>query len=637
MPGKRASPAQKNQFWTFISAGLSPEMAAEKVGVSAATAYRWMRGVKRNRKVDATTLMLDLPEPKRWEDLDGGVRDLLKEFNLFCEVLLCRRPAAWRHDAAMRTVEWLLDKTERTYAVVNVFPGSGKTTLFTHDLEAWLIAGGGICDPAYGRALRIMLGSETKNVSVHYVLRLRRFLELRRPFYDKEQKRQAELSPVDAFGRFRPLPSQGEESLWRNDQFLVAQMQDVDLYEKEPTVQAASRESGFLGERVDLAAWDDLVTKKNSRNPEVAETLAEWDEDEAETRIEPGGVLLKVGQRLGPLDLYRNRLDQTYTDEQGESRLKYEHVVYPAHNEETCDGDHRQWDLKQDGCLLDESRLPWREVIKLQSKPNFRTVYQQEDADPSQVLVLPVWLDGGIDPFGFDAPGCYDRERGWLEHPEGVMKLVDYATVDPSAGNWWAIEWWVVHPETKYNYLIFGIRERMKAGQLLDWNQTEGRFVGYMEDMMQASIFGGHPIRVWVIEANAAHKYLFQYDHYRRWLHKYPWLTVIAHTTGRNKATLMELGVEGTLPMRYRIGLKRLPGDSGVEGLNYLRVKRQELTTYPQAPTDDTVMSDWIGEFNLERIIRLGTRPTRVFQVDAKLPPYLLKQRRALQYEEVPV
>ena len=54
------------------------------------------------------------------------------------------------------------------------------------------------------------------------------------------------------YGRFKPDSSIGEESVWAQDQFLVDQLAQLDLYEKEPTVQAASQDSGFLGERVDL-------------------------------------------------------------------------------------------------------------------------------------------------------------------------------------------------------------------------------------------------------------------------------------------------------------------------------------------------------------------------------------------------
>lgn len=589
-------------------------------------------------------------DPKSWDQLDGGVRDLLKPdgFNLFCETLLCRRPAAWRQDAALRVVEWLLDKSEKTFVDVNVFPGSGKSTLFTHDIPLWLICGGGAADPEWGRALRILLGHETKTVSVHYVLELRRLLVDEKPYYDKEQKRESELVLLDAFGRFKPNPNQGEPMMWAEDQFIVAQIKR-GLYNKEPTVQAASYQSGFLGERVDFYSWDDLTTEKNSRKPEIAENMDRWFEKEAETRLEPGGLGMLVGQRLGPLDLHAKRLAKFWQDDDGISHQKYQHVVYKAHNEASCDADleggsHRQWDLKDEGCLLDEYRLPWREILKIRHDTDYRTVYQQEDSDPASILVLPIWLDGGQDFTEFDAPGCYDRDRSFFEVPDVAPKerFINYVCVDPAAGNWWAIEWWALLPDPKrspnpydwFRYLIYGRRAKLSAGGptgFLDWDNGTQDHVGVMQELQIQSLQLGMPIRAWVMEKNSAHRHLFQYDHFRRWKQRWPWVTVIGHETQKNKNDPV-LGVEALLPMAYRNGLKRLPRKSGTDTLNYMRRKVLELTTYPHVDAFDTVMADWFGENNLKTIARLGGRDIGEAgpRVEAHLAPYLRRQQKEL-------
>lgn len=617
-----------------------------EVGMSEAWGWRQMKGLSGTGADSIASLERKLggsrvADPKSWEQLDGGVRDLLHPdgFNRFCEVFLCRRPAAWRQDAAKRVVDWLLDRSEKTYVDINVFPGSGKSTLFTHDIPVWLVCGGGFEDPKRGRALRALIGHESKRIAEHYVLRIRRLLEMTRPFYDKEQALQAELVLTEAFGRFRPLVSEGEESIWAKNEFLVAQLGDVDLYEKEPTFQAASRQAGFLGERVDFYVWDDLATYKNSRNPDVAEETDHWFEDEAETRLEPGGLGLLVGQRLGPLDLHAKRLSKMWIDPEGVAHPKYRHVVFPAHNDRTCDGDHRQWDLAEEGCLLDEYRLPWKELQKIVHEPNFRTVYQQEDSDPEAVLVLPVWLDGGQDPYGYDAPGCWDRERGFFEVPDTGAppeRLISYAVVDPSASNWWAVEWWCLqpgdspHPRDWFRYLIYGRRAKLQAGGpggFLDWDNESQDHVGLMHDLQIRSHQIGIPIRVWILEANAAHRHLFQYDHFRRWKRRFPFVNVIAHQTQRNKND-PELGVEGTLRMAYRNGLKRLPRKPGTETLNYTKAKVGELTRYPNSETDDTVLADWFGENNLETIARARLHEPRDELMDlSKLPPYLRRQR----------
>jgi hypothetical protein len=380
-----------------------------------------------------------------------------------------------------------------------------------------------------------------------------------------------------------------------------------------------------------------LVTSANVRNRDVREGLADWFGDEAETRLEPGGVGLLVGQRLGPDDLYRNRLDVKYIDESGDECRKYAHIRYPAHHEPTCDGRHRQWDLRGDGCLLDELRLPWRELeTERQSDPRkFRMIFQQEDVDPSNMLVDPAWIDGGTGADGILTPGCYDEERGFLEWPSGVSGLIDYVTVDPSAGNWWGIEWWAYQPESRVKYLIRGLRSPLKAGALLEWNTDRGELSGIMEDWQALSLKLGHPIKVWVLEGNSAFKHLTQYDHFRRWQQKWG-IGVILHKTGQNKND-ERMGVEALLPPLYRQGLKRLPRKRGdLEALRFVEAFRKELTQYPDSATSDLVMADWQAEWNLQQIVRLSQRePFTGPLIDIQLPKYLRDQQREVPMEAV--
>lgn len=631
---KKASGEVITQFFNLVKAGVPIGTAAEQVGYTKSWGYNMVAKIGKPGMSPIETSSSDpdsdLPEPKAKQDLDGGVKDTLRDFLLFRQVFLCRDETPWARDAANKTVDWLLDKTEKSFAVENMAPGSGKSTIFTHDLVLWLLCGGGAEDPAFGRALRFMLGSATKNVSIHYVTRLRSILQQRRPYYDKNKQQHAELVLAKEFGRFRPKPTLGEESLWKADQFTVAQIGELELYEKEPTVQAASRESGFLGERCNLAIWDDLVTDRNSRTVEQAEALAEWFEKEGESRVEPGGVLLLVGQRLGPLDLYRNRLDATFTNELGEEEAIYKHIVYPAHFDHLCKEAAvspacTQWDGEEQGCLLDSHRLSWRDLLKAQSKPYYRTVFQQEDQDPESTLVHKAWIEGGTDHTGYEGPGCYDRHRGFMEWPNEY--LFDYVCVDPSVSGWWVAEWWALNPDSGRNYLIYGERRKMQSGGsdgFLDFDPTKQEFVGLVEDLQSRSGDLGHPIRLWIVEQNAAHKYLLQDFAYKMWRRKWPNVEVIPHSTQKNKND-KDFGVFATLPMAYKTGMKRLPRRKGdMKALNYLRIKEHELTTYPMTKTDDTVMADWFGEMNREFITKRAKRSKVIAPPDdSHLPPYL--------------
>jgi transposase-like protein len=640
MPGRVRPRRDHERLHQLVRDGLSVEEAGKKVGISKQAAYRWIKGLPSNmyeepgqeRKTRAHRAF-QIPNPKAWEDLDPLGQEMLKSFSLFSEKALCRRVPPWRIRAAELSVEMILDKSERHYVIANMPPGVGKSTLWELDIPVWLLCGGGFLNPEVGRALRMMFGHAVAKKATHYVQRLARMLESNRPYYDKEQSRYAEVCLAQMYGRFKPMQALGDIEMWQHDQFVVAQLEDVDLSEKEPTVQAVSRASVFLGERGEYCAWDDLVTDKNSRTVEAQEDLAAFFEKEAEPRVEPGGIAWLTGQRMGPLDLFRNRLDVFYTDDDGIPKQKYVHIVWPAHNDRSCDADqggsHRQWDLEEDGCLLDEHRLPWKEVLKVRGTVNYRTVYQQEDTNPEQALVLRVYLDGGSDIEGNEYPGCYDRDRGWFEHPERADGLVNYVTVDPSATGNWAIEWWACAGLDKPRYLIAGKRGQMQAGDLLDWDERIG-FKGIMHEWQMASIAANQPIRVWVVEANAAQRYLFQFRHFERWHDQFRFVEVIQHQTQRNKLD-QYMGVEGTLREVYRAGLKRLPRKQGdLDSLNFVRAMERELTTWRRGVSGgfDTVMADWFGETNLEKILFYGQRTLADFDVGAKLPPYLMRQRK---------
>lgn len=649
----------KVRFHKLRADGLSVKGASQKVGVSERQAWRWESGDNQShfsrKGVDAQHGKGGIRDPKGYDKLSDEVKASIAPdgFPLFAQMFFGLRPVPWQVRAAEISVEKILDRTERHFAIANEPPGVGKSTLWTFVIPAWLLCGGGAQDPGWGRSLRFMFGHAAKNVSVHYVQRFARLLTTRRPYYDKQARSFAPKSIPVEFGRFMPLQAMGDVTLWQDRQFIVAQMTDVDLADKEPTCQAVSPGAEFVGDRCEYASWDDLVTAKTSARLELVSGLADWFEKEAEPRIEPGGILWLIGQRINSMDLFRNRLDDLWVDEEGAIQHKYFHIVFPAHYEASCTGTHSQWNAQYDsgarGCLLDEVRLPWRDILKVAQRPHFRTVYQQEDTDPTLALVTRDMLEGGraneVDQVTGDVrlveyPGCYNRQREWMTHPDQARLsggFVDYVTVDPAAGGRhpgsnWVIEWWCASAVDKPRYLIWATRQLMQAGDLLDWDPETGDLSGWMQRLQVASIGAGHPIRVWVIEANSAFKHLFQYRHYTVWKQRFPFVEVIPHETQKNRHDDV-MGVEALLRHKYRNGLADLPRKSGdLKALTFMRDFEKELTTWPLGGTDDTVLADWFGEVNLPEILRLGHRPIREFDIEANLPDYLIRQRR-----EVPV
>lgn len=582
----------------------------------------------------AAVAVEDQPPPRPLEKLKKEALRALEDFGYFRARYFGRLATPWQEDAAYR-VRAMLATPEKEFGVVNVAPASGKSTLFTHDVAAWLAC--------HDRKIRALIGSRTYRQARWYTGRLRRTFERFEVLPPDEEEVAAgrsiapEASLVGDFGRFRPLTRFGTD-VWRAEEFVIAQPGDVLVSEKEASFAAYGLDSGYLGGRFKFVIWDDLVDRKNIRNAEVLAQLIEQYEDVAETRLDMGGLLLLQGQRLGSNDLYRHCLDQRsgYVDDEDdvdEATLpaKYFHVKYKAHYDEDCRGkethgrDAPYWrppptpeglvlrglfgyDPPAQGCLLDPRRITWRELraIKTNRREKFEVLYQQEDVDPAAVLVPKIWVDGGTDPLtGESFPGCWDSGRGLAELPRGLIgPTYSFVAVDPSPTMFWSIQWWAYNQPTEQMFLLDLVRRKMDAPEFLDWQPATTTFSGLAEEWQLRSEDRGIPISHWIVEANAAQRFLLQYEFVRQWMRVHRTL-VVPHQTTRNK-TDPEYGVQSIAPL-WRHGLVRLPTGTNLHG----EVARMasialvdEVTRYPDSRTDDCVMAMWMGVFNLQRLFR---------------------------------
>lgn len=601
------SPAKVAEYDRFRET-MSVTEAAAAAGVSKDWAYlRNKKLKKRDGTVRAAVLReTDLPEPKDPDSkrLKVDAKRSLIDFEFFRLRYFGHVSTPWQVDAANRMVQ-LLESPDKEHVVVNVPPGAGKSTTFTHDIVAWMIV--------RNRGTRVLIGSRTERQARQYVGRLKTTFERTQPPTASDELKRKGLAQdavatlTGDFGRFKPT----NPDVWRNEEFTVAQVNDIAGSDKERTVSAFGMDGGFLGGRYDVVVWDDLVDKRSMRTAEARETLINMWETEAETRLEPGGLLILQGQRMRQDDLYRYALDLKAGDpdeyESDEARpSKYHHIIYRAHFEDRCNGQHGKdapaWTPDgTGGCLLDPVRLDWRTLKTIQSNraERFLVMYQQEDVDPSNALVNPLWVSGGRGEDG-DYPGCWDRDRGACQLPAGLTPpLLSVATADPSPTKFWSIQWWIYHPATQQRFLMDLIRQAMDAPDFLDWNYNEGAFTGVMEEWQQRSRDLGLPISHWIVEANAAQRFILQYDHARRWnaLHS---VQVIPHQTHRNKSD-PEFGVQ-TLAPHYRFGRVRLPGRQNDPGRIAAMKLVDEVTKWPEGTTDDCVMAQWFLEARLPEI-----------------------------------
>ena len=518
----------------------------------------------------------------------------------------------WQIEATEK-IMGLLNTDDEEYAVINAPPGSGKSTFFAKILPAWATI--------RNRAVRGMIGSSTQRLAEWYCRRLRAELDRAHPVKAELNDVRlglavdAEATLQDDFGMFKPDSSE----IWRAEAFTVLQEDDQPLSQKEPTWSAFGMDSGFLGGRFDLVIWDDVYDPRKMRSSESREDMRRWWDEVAETRLEPGGLLILQGQRMSADDIYRYALDKVAPPDEIELEdfdpenapiewRKYHHISYKSHYEENCESDHTAKSAPwPEGCLLYPRRLPWRKLrhIKAQTPDRFEVLYQQSDVNPASVLVDPLWVSGGVGADGVDYVGCWDNDRDLWEIPTGVSgDLFIVATADPSPSQFWALQCWAYNPETQFRYLLESYRRKMDAPSFLDWNHNEQRFTGVAEDWWQITNDLGRPLTHWIIEANAAQKFILQYDHFKRWAAMRGVELVPHYTHSRNKGD-PKYGVQMLAPL-WRVGRIRLPGKQRTEARPHSLLLVNEVTRWnPEgtgARTDDCVMAQWFLEHNLEKL-----------------------------------
>lgn len=429
--------------------------------------------------------------------------------------------------------------------------------------------------------------------------------------------------------------------------------------EKEYTVAALSHQMGFLGGRYDLILWDDLVDNKNSKNPEQRDELAAWWEEYAVSRLEPGGVIGLIGTRFSKYDLYRYCRDMTYTtddefedqlmerihggmteeqiaqikadlereivdkgdgelytidslepDEDGMIQPKrmqrkvYRYIRYPAHDDAVCKDITSLKQIDHMECLLDPQRFRWHDLLRAQeaNPRKYGLTYQQLDESTEDNLVQEVWLTGGIDNDGINVPGCYNYSRRLLEIPEHLNKAdcFSIATVDPSAVNYWSIQWWIWDATEDKDYLIDIMRARLSADSFLSYSTKERKYHGIVDNWQSRSQTMGWPIGLWIIENVAAQRYLFQHTWVNEWMQKTR-THIKGHETTSTKAD-PEFGIQ-TLRPRYRYGLVDLPfSQDDIRTRFAVNEFKKELTEYPDSQTDDMVNGHWFLNFNRYKI-----------------------------------
>ena len=287
-------------------------------------------------------------------------------------------------------------------------------------------------------------------------------------------------------------------------------------------------------------------------------------------------------------------------------------MIYKAYYEELDTGpkskrkDSPAW---PNGPLLDPYRLSWKDLsyLKHSSPAKFSIVYQQENNAEGNYLIDRVWATGGMGGDGVSYPGCIDNDRKPGYIPAGLTPpSISIASVDPSPTMFWAIQWWLYQPETKLRYLIDVERIKLTAEELLGYDTGSSTYSGIMDSWQNRSFEMGYPISHWIVEVNAAQRFLLAHDFVRKW-QALRGVNVVPHTTSRNKLD-QNLGVEAILPPLWRTGQVRLPTmRDNWKTLAFI----DEMTTWTRnkKQSTDLVMAHWFAELHVPQLGPTMTPP----------------------------
>jgi hypothetical protein len=592
--GKRLTPAQKLEIialrgadpkrWTYQALG-------EHFGCDKETAWRAFHrqpstirpGVKDPEVV---------PPPKLWAELTPENRRLLEDGNF----------GEWRQKFFRRSAPAFQEEMAQAIVsdedlVVLVPPGYGKSTLVTHDSLIWDM----IRFRVRAKFYACLIVSEAEDLGKGFLRRLTRTLERNKAL-------------ADAYGAFRPE----EKETWKQSAIVVwwtpTDSDDGSAEEKEPTFMVAGRGTQIYGWRLKRIVADDLIGKKESLSPEKTVAIAEWVHEELESRLEPGTNIVYVGTRFSSHELYGHLIDKRDDRNQPLYRI----VLYRAHDDSKCSGiacdctgpcvHHPSY---PEGCTLWPERWPYNTLRRTRARlgtARFDFVYNQLETASGDVLCQKEWVDA-----------CKDLKRSQWDLPaEGRVPGRIICTVDPSAENWTVFQAWAYVPQWEAqvdkacHFLLAQHRGRVTGPQI----------VARMKDWtLRLRALGTDP--VWVVEVNAFQKWLIQFNDFRQMRFEVGGLTVIPHSTSRNKLD-NTFGVYALGPM-FEFGKVSIPWGTRQEWDAFAPFVR-ELVTYPASETSDCVMAAW---FYIHHVKRLGHQGSdQAFLEMPDIPPYLRSRQR---------
>jgi len=490
--------------------------------------------------------------------------------------------------------------------IANTPPEHAKTTTLTVNYVAWRIAN----DPN----VKVIYVSRTATMAKKFLTQLKGVLT--HPKYEKLHQ---------AFG---PVEGWSSNSVsWTQDQIYLSE--DIRTSNaKDPTVCALGIRGQIYGSRADLIIIDDAVDGTNAHE---FDKQIDWITGEVMSRLSASGVLLVVGTRMAPVDLYSELQNPAYYPDEESPWTYFAQpavlefaddpadwvTLWPRSSEPEAgakahraipgeDGLYPKWD--GEALAKRRSRMPPRK---------WAMVYMQQQVVDDAIFPTEA-VNGCIN--GARMAGPLTPETGWRK--EGMAGLYIVAGLDPAmAGNTAAVVMGVDRTTRKRWVLeVFNhtttpddIRDLMK-----DWTVKYG-------------------IHEWRVEKNAFQIMLTQDRDIRQYLASRGCI-LKEHFTGSNKwdvdfgvASMRDLfgtWVPETTGRGHRHVVPPLIEFPSRTSEPMKAMAEQLVTWYPEAPKNqktDCVMALWFCEIRARELTDEGFGK---FWLDNPYMPARLADRR---------
>lgn len=464
--------------------------------------------------------------------------------------------------------------------IVNTPPEHAKSTTITVNYTTWRICQ----DPN----IRVIIVSQTQEMAKRFLRAIKDRLAGANSAY---KKLQIDFAPEGGFD--------ANSASWTADSIYV-NAEARDSGEPTPTVQALGINGQIYGNRADLIILDDTVTGKNAHE---FEKQIDWIQREVINRLTyPGGVLLLVGTRLAPVELYSEIQKPEWYGQDEQSPWTY--LTQPAVLEFAEDPDDwlvlAPWTNRPPVSLgarklvepNEDGLYPWHSGRSLarrratSSPQNWKMVYQQEQVVEDAIFPadkVAASIDG-MRAAGLMSPGAPGHR------PHGMDGLYVVGGFDPAITGYAAA-------------VVLGVDRMSGMRYVLDvWtagNQKPDDLFNKIKDWTVK-----YGMNEWVIEKNAMNLMVTQNRDLRNFLGSRG--TILKeHFTGNNKndadfgVASMSMLFDGAKEGK---GLIRLPSRAQNEGVKALV---EQLTTwFPQTKAkQDTVMALWFAETRARELV----------------------------------